>query len=88
MDPMPVQLRSTKGHAADGHEAPVEWFRDWRPAHTVAVAIRDGKPLLLRDCPPQVAARLEWALYAREQDDAGRWCMTDTGRRLVPAEES
>lgn len=82
MDPIPVTLVSDHGHPAAGHELPVEWFRDWRPAHTVAVAVLNGQPVLLRAVPASIAAGLEWALYAREQLPEGGWRMVDTGQRL------
>jgi hypothetical protein len=81
VDPIPVTLHSTHGHPAHGADLPVEWYRTWRPAHTVAVAILEGHPVLLRDVPAEDAAKLEWALYARQERGDG-WVMADTGHRL------
>lgn len=81
MDPIPVTLVSDHGHPAAGADLPVEWFRDWRPVHTIAVAVHQDCPVLLRQVPADVAATLEWALYARQHDAECGWRMVDTGHR-------
>jgi hypothetical protein len=83
MDPMPVMLISAHGHPAAGTDVPVQFHRDWRPVHTIAVALHEGRPVLLGQVRADVAATLEWALYRAEHNDGPGWRMVDTGHRLT-----
>lgn len=83
MHPMPVPLVSEHGHPAHGSDLRVEWFQDWRPVHTIAVAVHQDCPVLLGQCPAHVAVTLEWAVYRRDHIEGQGWRMVDTGHRLT-----